>query len=239
MKPTDFLKRRSFIEGLGAAGVAAAISAEPVRAAPAKAESKKTDEVAAVEDLMREHGALNRILLVYEECRRRLNSKTMGEFSPDILRKAATLTRDFIENYHEKLEEEFIFPRLEKAHKLDDLVRTLRLQHLAGRNLTTAIINLSAPAVLTDINQQAELGTAIGLYVRMYRPHEAQEDTVVFPAFKELIAPKDYKRLGDRFEAREREVVGKQGFQGVVEQIAQLEKALGIFDLAKFTPEGA
>ena len=34
------------------------------------------EDVSAVEDLMREHGVLRRILLVYEECLRRIETKT-------------------------------------------------------------------------------------------------------------------------------------------------------------------
>jgi len=240
MKSAQVLTRRRFSTGMAATVTGSfAIGIGNAAAALKKKEPKSTEEVSATEDLMREHGALNRILLIYEESRRRLNSKTISDFNPDILRKAATLVRDFIENYHEKLEEEFVFPRLEKAHKEEDLVRVLRLQHLAGRNLTTSIISLSVPSVMTSLPNQAELGTAIASYVRMYRPHEAQEDTIIFPAFKTLIAPKDYSRLGDTFEQRERAQLGKQGFEGVIEQIAGMEKQLGINDLGKFTPEGA
>ncbi len=241
MGSNKFFKRRSLFSGAAIAGAAAVLTAGPDRtyAAAGKKEPKKTDTVSAVEDLMREHGALNRILLIYEECRRRLNSKNINDFNPDILKKSATLVRDFIESYHEKLEEEFIFPRLEKAHKEEDLVRVLRTQHLAGRNLTTTIITLSAPPVMTNLGNQAELGTAIASYVRMYRPHEAREDTLIYPAFKELIAPREYDRLGDQFEQREHAQLGKQGFEGVIEQIAGLEKQLGIYELGKFTPEGA
>ena len=41
--------------------------------------------------------------------------------------------RKFVEDYHEKLEENFIFPEFEKKKKLVDLVKVLREQHQAGR----------------------------------------------------------------------------------------------------------
>src|SRR5438874_10505654 len=83
------------------------------------------EEVSAAEDLMREHGVLNRILLVYEEGVRRLRDKT--EVTPDVFRKPALLVRKFVEDYHEKLEEKFIFPEFEKAKKHVELVKVLRV----------------------------------------------------------------------------------------------------------------
>ncbi len=201
------MNRRGVLLGFGA--LAAAPKAKP---------KPKEPEVTPTEDLMREHGLLNRILLVYEECARRSPP-------PPQLRQAAQIIKDFIESYHEKLEEEHIFPRFEKAGKLTDLTATLRKQHAAGREITAQLIaGKGDPAQL------------VAQFVRMYRPHEAREDTVLFPAFRELVGGKEYTRLGDQFEDREHELFGKQGFEGKVEEVAQIERDLGIYDLAKFTP---
>ena len=67
------------------------------------------EDISAPEDLMREHGVLNRILLVYEEGLRRLR---VGEdMPPEVFHKPAALVRRFVEDYHEKLEEKFISRR--------------------------------------------------------------------------------------------------------------------------------
>ena len=65
---------------------------------------------------MREHGVLNRILLIFEEGLRRLRSKE--DVSPDAFHKPATLVRKFVEDYHERLEADFIFPEFEKQKKM-------------------------------------------------------------------------------------------------------------------------
>ena len=70
----------------------------------------------------------------------------------------------------------------------------------------------------------------------MYRPHEAREDTVLFPAFHELVSQKEYESLGEIFEDKEHELFGARGFDGIVEEVAQVERALGIYDLGQFTP---
>jgi hemerythrin-like domain-containing protein len=199
-------------------------------------ESKKEEtEVGPAEDLMREHGGLNRILLIYEEGQRRIKNKL--DFDPSSLKKSATIIRTFIEDYHEKLEEEFIFPRMRKLGKLTDLVNTLETQHKAGRKLTSTIEQLSVASVLKNEADQKKLLSSLEAFIRMYRPHESREDTILFPAFHESMSEKEYDELGEKFEDREHKLFGKEGFDGVVSQIETIEKSLGIYDLAQFTPE--
>ena len=45
-------------------------------------------------------------------------------------------------------------------------------------------------------------------------------------------------KLGDQFEDKEHDLFGREGFEGIIVQIAEIEKALGIYDLSKFTPNG-
>src|SRR5689334_2446068 len=55
--------------------------------------------VTAPEDLMKEHGVLNRCLLIYEEGLRRLREGE--EVSPNVFNHTAVLVRRFVEEYHE------------------------------------------------------------------------------------------------------------------------------------------
>lgn len=68
---------------------------------------------------MREHGVLKRILLVYGEALRRID--TNEDLPPEPLMESAKIIRAFVEDYHEKLEENYLFPRFKKAGKLVDL----------------------------------------------------------------------------------------------------------------------
>lgn len=104
--------------------------------------TREGEEVSPFEDLMREHGILNRILLIYEEILSRMESRT--PFPPELLMEASRLVRSFIEDHHGKLEEDCIFPKFEKAGKLVDLVKVLREQHQTGRRLTDHILALAA-----------------------------------------------------------------------------------------------
>jgi hemerythrin-like domain-containing protein len=227
--------RRSLLVGTAAAAgwvaaTACGSSPHPASAATPKADGEEAEEVSANEDLMREHGVLARILLVYEAgiARPSLDQSVLAA-----VHHAADLVSTFIEQYHEKLEEDFIFPLLERAGKHTDLVRTLRAQHVAGRAVTRDILRMTGPGTATNA---AELSHAVQAFVRMYRPHAAREDTVIFPALHEIASAKQLRDLGDQFEDVEHQRFGKGGFESIVGKVDELEKALGIADIALFTP---
>jgi hemerythrin-like domain-containing protein len=191
-------------------------------------------EISAPEDLMREHGVHNRILLVYEEALRRLRANE--DVCPEVFHTAAQLVRHFVEDYHEQLEEKFIFPRFDKGHRLGGLAAILREQHRAGRQLTDAVLRNAIAGRFATTDGQREIVHACEAFIRMYRPHEAREDTVVFPALYEVAPAKEVAELGEQFEEEEHRLFGEGGFGKTVEQVAVIEKELGIHDLARFTP---
>jgi hemerythrin-like domain-containing protein len=195
---------------------------------------KEQVEVTPTEDLMREHGLLNRVLLIYDHAAQALQSNQ--QFDVTTLASAAGIIRNFIESYHEKLEEDHIFPRFEKANKLTDLVNTLRAQHGAGRKVTANIEQLAKPTVWKDAAQRTNLQHSLAAFVRMYRPHEAREDTILFPALHTIVSKAEFEAMGDQFESQEHKMFGEEGFEGQVGRVGELEKKLGIFDLAQFTP---
>src|SRR5258707_15141110 len=135
--------RRNFL--MGTTAVAGSTRAIPVAAlavqkAPKKAAEKEEEaqeDVSTNEDLMREHGVLNRILLIYDEAIRRIQANE--KFDPSVVTKSAGIIKSFIEDYHEKLEEDHIFPRFEQAGKLIALTVNLRAQHAMGRRVTETI----------------------------------------------------------------------------------------------------
>lgn len=191
-------------------------------------------EISAPEDLMREHAVLNRILLVYEEGIRRVRAKE--DLPPEVFQKPAALVRRFVEDYHERLEERFIFPPFEDHQQLVDVVTVLRQQHDAGRQLTDLILRTARPEEFHRPEALDRVLRACEAFIRMYRPHEAREDTVLFPALYQVIGEKEIRELGERFEEEEHRLFGEEGFPETVEEVATIEKQLGIYDLAQFTP---
>lgn len=225
MTDTHDLNRRQALKSLGLAGAGLLIGGLATAA-----EKPQDEQVTPAEDLMREHGALRRILLIYRYYIDQLPGTAALDY--EALKHCARLIRSFVEDYHEKLEENYLFPRFRKAGQLVALVDTLKAQHDAGRRLTEEVI-VFQPGITGG---REPLRANLLQFVRMYEPHAAREDTVLFPAFAKLVSRRQYQELGDQFEAREHQLFGKPGFEGVVDEIAVIEKGLGLYDLGQFAP---
>jgi hemerythrin-like domain-containing protein len=222
------MERRSFLRTVGTAGLAVAGCASTGHGAPERNNKGNEPEVTPGEDLMQEHGVLERIVLIYDEVGRRIDKSE--RFDPATVVAAAGIVHRFIEDYHEKNEERFIFPRLQAAKREADLVAVLLRQHQRGRELTLQIIRTGGAG------GTPELARAIRSFTRMYRPHAAREDTVIFPAFRDVIGRAAYQELGDELEEQEHRILGEHGFEEAVAEVARLESTLGIADLDSFTP---
>ncbi|HQI00360.1 MAG TPA: hemerythrin domain-containing protein [Deltaproteobacteria bacterium] len=222
-----FLRRGGLLLAVSLAGCA-----HPMK--PAKDEGKEGTGISPPEDLMREHGVLRRILLIYEESIRRIDT---DEALPlDSVADASGIIHDFVENYHEKLEEDFLFPRFKKAGTLTDLVNVLTKQHNAGKRLTKTTLSASEKKGPLSPEDRSRLKESMHRFIRMYRPHASREDTVLFPEFRKIVPPREFEELGEEFEEREDKAFGKDGFFKVVGRVEMIEKRLGIFDLQEFTP---
>jgi hemerythrin-like domain-containing protein len=219
--------------GLLAAGMGCAASGRSN--AREKGKDGGEEDVSPAEDLMREHGVLKRVLLVYGEAVRRIDANE--DLPPDPILEAARLVRTFVEDYHEKLEEDFLFPRFRKANTLVDLVDVLARQHQGGRTLTDVTLRFANAGSLREADGKRKLRDSMAQFIRMYNPHEAREDTVLFPAFRRIVGKNEYDALGEDFEKKEHELFGDDGFEKMVDRVAGIEKALGTYDLAQFTPK--
>ena len=192
-------------------------------------------DVTATEDLMREHGILRRVLLVYQETAVKLKQDP-NSVPADALEKSAQLFRAFGEDYHEKkLEEAYIFPALKKQqNSATGYVDILLAQHARGTEITEYLLSKTRG----DKIPGADVGPFIGAlesFVRMYEHHAAIEDTIVFPAWKEVVGEKELDELSAKFEEIEEEVFGEDGFESALKRMAEIEESLGLANLAMFT----
>ena len=217
----------------GAIALSACDKSQPKAAAPG-APAEDEVPVTPPEDLMREHGVLKRVLLIYREGIRRLQASE--QLPVDALNAGAAIIRSFIEDYHEKLEEQHVFPKLEQAGKLTDVTSVLRTQHARGRVLTDRVVAAIPAGTALDQAEREALAQDMSAFIRMYEPHEAREDTVVFPTLRQVVPAKEFRDMADIFEEEEHRRFGRAGFEGVVDKVADIEKSLGIYDLSQFTP---
>ena len=224
--------RRSLL-GLGMAG--GLILAAPIAPVLARETRKPgADEaVAPPEQLMRGHAILARVLLIYENGVRRAGQ---GEdIDPAVFTRAAEITKRFIHDHQEKVEEELVFAQFKKAGRMVELVGVLASQHAAGAKLTDKIL-AAAPQARNKEPREAMSGDVQALCA-MYRPHMAREATDVFPTLRHLVTADEYTEIADEMMKRERQAVGADGFEKVAKQVAEVEKVIGIQDIGVFTPK--
>jgi hemerythrin-like domain-containing protein len=186
-------------------------------------------EVTATEDLMREHGVIRRVLVVYRECASRVRAAPTAQIT-DAVQRAASLMRRFGEDYHEKqLEEAHIFPALANAD-----TKALLAQHQRGREITDWVLAVTKSPI--DATNADALARTLEGFARMYEEHAAIEDTVVFPAWKKTLSSKQLDEIGDQFEDIEQKTLGKDGFESAVARVTEIEKSLGIGLAALLAP---
>lgn len=235
------LHRRSFLHTTGKLAAATAIFPATLLAQKAT-EPEQDNDASANEVLMREHGILKRVLVIYDEVIRRIDVKE--DFPTQTVIDSVMIIRNFIEDYHEKLEEEHLFPLFRKystrqdvlrlyAQKLVDLVDVLYEQHQAGRRLTDRILS----TLQSSKTPRQKLAQDMRAFIRMYTPHEAREDTVLFPALHVVISRQEYKALSEKFDEIEHKTFGGDGFDMYLDYVTAFEKRLGIYDLKQFTPK--
>lgn len=226
MTAIDFTDRRGALLALAGAGALVTLAG--------CGHEDSGEDVSATEDMMREHGVLRRILVAYRETATVLRAGT--RIDARAIADAADLFRQFGEDYHErKLEEEHVFPAVKKAGgAAATLVDTLVAQHRRGREINLFLIDRCRSGVIASANTEA-VAKAMESFSRMYEIHAALEDTVIFQAWKKALSKHELDDASDQFEAIERQQFKGDGFDMGVDRVAEIERRLGIADLARFT----
>jgi len=231
---TPIRNRRSFLVASGVGGAGLLLGCKS-GADDARSPAKATDEqaVTATEDLMREHGVIRRMIVVYREAAARFRSNPSA-VPLDALQSTARLFRSFGEDYHERqLEEAHIFPVLQRSGApAATAVGTLIAQHNRGREITDFVMAVTS-GPMTPARAEP-IASTLEAFARMYEEHTAIEDTLVFPAWKKTMSAKELDAVGDQFEDIEHKTFGKDGFDDAVDRIATIERAFGL-ELAQFT----
>ena len=221
--------RRRFLKVAGAAGLSGLGMA--VGDGTARAGSEEETWKPASEELMLEHGVVHRMLLVFDEAADRVES---GEGLPSAVNDSAAIVDEFIENYHEELEEQLIFPALEQAGEHATMVEQLRRQHEVGRQLTGQAYNLLGRGQITKAATRGRLVDTMRSYARMYRAHASWEDTVAFAGLRDVMGKEKFREVSRSIESIRAEKLGDRAFQNTLERLSAIEEALGIANLTAY-----
>jgi hemerythrin-like domain-containing protein len=227
------LSRRALLNSALVAGgvVAGAGGMGTAEAVVGRAPATPPHVAAPGEELMTEHGVLKRVLLAYRAVHDRLADGRPVDGG--VVIDAAQVVSDYVESFHEGLEEAYVFPRV--APHEPQLVRTLLVQHDRGRHLTAAISDI-ATAGLRSQAARRQLAADLAAFVRMYEPHEAWEDTVVYPALRMITPQRVLDQLAERFADLENAQYGDSALTTMLGRVEGIEQQLGIGDLDSFTP---
>lgn len=207
----------------------------PLLALPAcSAKKGKEKEVSATEDLMREHGVLRRLLVVYREGAAKIRQDEHFDARP--LVAAANLFRSFGEDYHEqKLEEAHIFPAVRKAvPTAAPMIETLIAQHRRGREINRYLVQQCGAGRIAS-GMREHVAAALESFARMYEEHAAIEDTILFQEWKNSLSQHELDEASERFEDIERDQFKGDGFDMAVRRVGGIEQHLGLASLDRFT----
>ncbi len=217
------LERRKFLAACGKTALAVAggyvVAVNPAQAAE---DEEGEGDIGPVEDLMREHGVLRRVLLIYEE------GSAQHRSAPGFSRQSVSHRRAAHPQLHRGLSrEERGEVHLPEAAQRSSArpaatFRSCSQQHQAGRKLTDKSFASS-----TSNAKDTRLVDPVTQFIRMYRPHAAREDTIVFPAFHQAVSEKEFDAIGEQMEKQEEKLFGEGGFAKIVEAVAEEERALG------------
>jgi hemerythrin-like domain-containing protein len=229
-QPTTAWSRRAVLSGVAGAVLGAGVT-EGIDRVTRHHPGPELHLASPGEELMIEHGVLKRVLLVYRAAADQLAA---GHTPPaGAVADAAQIIADYVESLHEGLEEAYVFPRVQDQQP--DLIRTLLIQHDRGRHLTAAIIT-TASGDLRPAGARNDLLTYLDRFVRMYEPHEAWEDTIVYPALRAISPQRTLDLLAERFAEEADRQIGDDALTQILDRVTGVEQQLGIADLNAATP---
>ncbi len=201
----------------------------------AKGEELEQEESSPIEDLMREHGVVERILLIYQ---RILEKAITGqEIDISAINAAARLVDSYVSDHHEKDEESYIFPKFREANYIVELVDTLENQHDVAREVNRQILDLSSKGATIGQEDLIRLLDRCGMFINMYLPHISRENTILFPAFFDIVSREYIQEIKEKMEDEEEQALGDTGFRGLIGRLSELEKQVGCHDLDQYTAQ--
>jgi hypothetical protein len=91
---------------------------------------------------------------------------------------------------------------------------------------SVTLISPAVPTTLKEAPKRKELADSLHIFIRMYRPHAAREDTILFPALRTIVSEKEFYDLGEEFEEKEEKLFGEGGFEKIVAQVRNWKNPL-------------
>lgn len=198
-----------------------------------KGEELEEEESSPIEDLMKEHGFIELILVMYQ---RMIDQAAMGQaVDISVIHRSAEMLKNIVSDHHEKDEELYIFPKFIEANYIVEIIDTLKEQHDRSRIIIKEMMDLSSRGRQIDYDARKRLINLCGAFVYMYLPHIAHEDTILYPTFYDIVSADYVQDIREKMEDEEERLLGETGFRGLIGRVSELEKIVGVHDIDQFT----
>lgn len=170
----------------------------------------------ATADLRREHELILRAVSVLERVGRRLAAEQ--PIDQQLLVQLVGFLRTLAEECHHRKEEDLLYPAMRrKGLSADGRLASLLAAHGEGRDYL---------GTLADPASAAERAAAALLFVGVTREHIRAEDREVFPAADEMFPAAEQAELDRAYRETERRRFGPAFRDGVLVDLARLERAV-------------
>ena len=176
----------------------------------------------AVEQLKKEHEAIEAMLKILETVLKRLEAGEKAE--PEHLSQIVDFFRVFADRCHHGKEEEIFFPALEMAGipKEGGPIGVMLQEHDQLRAYMSALADAVGRYTAGDQQARAEIIRYASAYAAMLRKHIEKENQVLFRMAEIHLSPEEEKELAERFGSMELEKIGvgmHEKLQGVLERL--------------------
>lgn len=184
--------------------------------------------------LSRDHALMERLMIVFESVIARVAEGDSSDLRP--INRAAALLKEIGAEHHMVDEEELIFPKIEASGSHEDLLKTLRLQHDAGRAIFDRVLELTETGTIESLPELNEMANLCMSFNVMYRAHAAAEETVLFPALYDYATNDEILNIQAILRGQEEGMLKRPEFRRLLDSLAVIEGMAGTSDLNRFTP---
>jgi hemerythrin-like domain-containing protein len=157
--------------------------------------------VKAVDILMNEHQAIERLLYVLRCATERLSQGQAVR--PGLFLDAVQFIREAADGHHHKKEEQIFFKAI--APYQQKIIEVLLEEHVLARTYTSNIAKAALAWQNNDPSAGAEVMKNARLYADLLQDHIAHENKLVFPVSTWLLPEAEQQRLDDKFAALDAE----------------------------------
>ena len=178
----------------------------------------------ATEILMEEHRAIERVLCSLERASTRLSR---GE---DVYLRffsgCSAFFKGFVDSYHHKKEEQFLFPALVQNGLPKDTgpVAIMLAEHAQGRHLAQLLGTATLKLQAGDERRREQVILSATDYIKLFRQHIYKEEFLLSPLAERVIPVEQQANLGQSFERMQVEEFGEDVHEKYFGLAQRLEK---------------